>query len=186
MRFMKPIFAITLLFACGLAVTYGLKSSLASDANRVVVAGKPCAAQLKPPVKRTPPVKRIQASTLFRPERTEVIGRLGVPLGTVVRVTGVCVDGTTTRIKEYKGKVLLKIDTVDGVPKAKPSSYPHPGRVGDRELPRPGDRFDYFVHEWGEFTGRVDLPEGVEPAGPEESIGSFRFRLRLRIHPRSE
>lgn len=40
MRFLKPIFAMTLLLVCALTVTVGLTNSVASDANDAVDAGK--------------------------------------------------------------------------------------------------------------------------------------------------
>ena len=43
-----------------------------------------------------------------------VIGHLGHPLGTVVHVTGIAVDGKTTRMKRDMGKTLLEIHTVNG------------------------------------------------------------------------
>ncbi len=42
-----------------------------------------------------------------------VIGYLGHPLGTVVRITGTAVDGDTTRRKRDRGKTLLEIHTVN-------------------------------------------------------------------------
>ena len=127
--------------------------------------------------------KTIDASLLFRPERTKIIGGLKSPLGTVVRITGVCIDGTQTRISEYKGKLLLDIETVDDVHMDKLPLYIHPAQLGAEQLPGVGDTFDYFVHECGEFSGQVDLPPGIGPAGPEESVGHFGFKLRLKIHP---
>ena len=43
-----------------------------------------------------------------------VIGRLGRPLGTVVRITGTCIDGDRTRRRADLGKTLLVVRTVNG------------------------------------------------------------------------
>ena len=88
-----------------------------------------------------------------------VIGHLGHPLGTVVRVTGISIDGDETRIKENAGKTLLKIQSVDGKP-LEPSFVVAFFRAGKNfQAPRPGDAFDYYVHEWGTFDGVVTAPK---------------------------
>ena len=46
--------------------------------------------------------------------RSSVIGHLNYPLGTVVRITGVCIDGDRTRRKSDAGETLLEVRAVNG------------------------------------------------------------------------
>src|SRR3569832_1483323 len=48
------------------------------------------------------------------------VGRLGLPLGTVVPIEAVIIDGSTAAIKKYDGMYLLRIESVQGRKPAKP------------------------------------------------------------------
>lgn len=45
-----------------------------------------------------------------------MVGKLGVPLGTVVEILAVIVAGRETRLKQYQGDYLLRVSDVDGQP----------------------------------------------------------------------
>ena len=48
--------------------------------------------------------------------QNEVLGVLGVPIGTVVRINGVARDGNKTDFKADQGRWILEIDRVNGRP----------------------------------------------------------------------
>ncbi|TWT87337.1 hypothetical protein Mal64_28750 [Pseudobythopirellula maris] len=91
-------------------------------------------------------------------ERTDVIGRLGKPLGSLVTVEGVYEfreDNPNT--KADKAAVLLKIETVNGEPVGKsPIVYQYiPDRMLDASDPAPNSRFKLIGYQTGEFRGDV-------------------------------
>ena len=112
----------------------------------------------------------------------KVIGLLGHPLGTVVRVTGVALDGDSTRAKADSGKLLLSVETVNGTKLTKPRVFEF-GRA-DRSVvePKPGDTFDYYVHEYGEFDGVVEPPEELGIEYEEVAHDGFYYRPYITIH----
>lgn len=117
--------------------------------------------------------------------RSNIIGFLGRPLGTVVRVTGVTVDGNSTRSRIDAHKTLLEIHTVNGIVLKRPIVFDHP-YVRDRStLPKPGTAFDYFVHESGAFTGIVDVPKGVQSNQPIVANNGFHYHRKLTIHSKN-
>jgi hypothetical protein len=111
-------------------------------------------------------------------ERQPPIGYLGHPLGTVVRVTGICIDGDTFRAKAYAGKMLLRVEAVNGRKLAEPTDFFFNRADDGVPTPKPGERFDYNAHEYGAFDGVVRTPEKViRWAGP-----SFGYRSALEVH----
>lgn len=58
------------------------------------------------------PGKSISAESL---NTISVIGKIGVPLGTVATVKATVVDGDSLQMKYYQGKYILKITEVNGV-----------------------------------------------------------------------
>ena len=91
----------------------------------------------------------------------KVIGHLGHPLGTIVRVTGICIDGDKTRRRADLGKTLLDIRTVNGSKLENPFVVQFSRAAKDVPKPKDGDRIDYYAHEWGEFDGIVTIPDGL-------------------------
>lgn len=79
----------------------------------------------------------------------------------------------------------MKIQSVNGIPKPREPEFLFVGKLLPIE-PKVGEKFDWFVHEWGEFVGKVNLPSGVGPANSKRESGEFGFRLRLRLHPTSK
>lgn len=110
--------------------------------------------------------------------RSNVIGHLGKPLGTLVRVTGVAIDGDSLRLKKYSGQTLLQVETVDGRGLERRAPYFLFQRAAKEILmPLAGQRFDYIVHEWGAFDGVVQLPG--EPAVANDG---FYYHAGIAIH----
>lgn len=108
-----------------------------------------------------------------------VIGYLGHPLGTVVRVTGIGVVGQG---KADGGSPLLQIETVNGVslPKAWVVHFLRAAR--DISKPLPGERFDFYVHEYGTFDGVVDPPRHLGIDKPVLQNDGFYYRAAVTIH----
>jgi len=120
-------------------------------------------------------------------QRQMPIGYLGHPLGTVVRVTGVCVDGDKVG-KLYAGKVVLRVEEVNGKKLSDPTDFVFDRAADGVPKPKPGQRFDYTVHEYGSFDGIVKVPE--EPGAVRDFSGnvigvalpSFHYRSDLEVH----
>jgi hypothetical protein len=106
-----------------------------------------------------------------------VIGYLGQPLGTLVRVTGVAVSGESTRRKADVGKILLQIEAADGRRLSQPITFEFQRAANGIAKPAPGQRFDYRVHEWGVFDGVVQVP-GV----PAIANDGFFYHRQITIH----
>ena len=114
--------------------------------------------------------------------RNNVIGHLGHPLGTVVRVTGICVDGETTRRRADLGKTLLEIRTVNGVSLDRPFTFEFRRAAKNVIQPSPGDDFDYYVHEWGTFDGMVSAPAEFSIERPTVANDGFHYRPQVTVH----
>ncbi len=112
----------------------------------------------------------------------KVIGHLGHPLGTIVRVTGVCIDGDKTRRKADLGKTLLEIRIVNGSKLEHPFVVQFSRAAKDVLKPKDGDSFDYFAHEWGEFDGIVTIPDGLGIDRPIVANDGFYYRPQITIH----
>lgn len=109
--------------------------------------------------------------------RENVIGYLGQPLGTVVRVTGICVDGDTTQRKADLGKTLLQVQAVDGRALEPPIMFVFERVAKGVSKAQFGQPFDYLAHEWGSFDGVVQL------AGePSVASDGFYYRREITIH----
>ncbi|MGL6073183.1 MAG: hypothetical protein ACRC8S_03370 [Fimbriiglobus sp.] len=110
------------------------------------------------------------------------LGYLGVPLGTVVRVTGVTIHGDELQLKSAMGKTYLRIETVNGKPLDETVDFEFPEA---EQIPKPaiGTRFDYQVHESGEFSGHVDTrPDGDNIEVAAVAHDGFYYRRALSIH----
>jgi hypothetical protein len=116
--------------------------------------------------------------------RDNVIGLLGHTLGTVVRVTGVTIDGDTTRHKADAGHTLLQVEMVNGAKLEKPVRFYLDKSAAEDRPPKFGSRFDYYVHESGEFSGVVERPKGlsIEIEGEGAQHDGFHYRPRITIH----
>jgi len=178
--------------------------------NRIVhgvlamaVAGLSIGALVQPGSPATPK-KTITFSEL---QGADVIGRLGVTLGTCVSIRGVAVSGDSLRAKGASGRYLLRVLEVDGRAIREPELFDYSCAPGYSGMPT--DHFDHFrlihgepahklngeqmaalekdfvgterrliVFEVGWFVGMPsNLPEGVVPW---QSNG-FDFRTSLEI-----
>ena len=113
---------------------------------------------------------------------SNVIGHLGKPLGTVVRITGVCLDGSKTRRRADLGKTLLEIQTVNGTKLQRPFIVPFLRAAKGIAKPKDGDAFDYYAHEWGEFDGVVTIAKELEIERPMVANDGFHYRPQITIH----
>ena len=111
-----------------------------------------------------------------------VIGHLGHPLGTVVRITGTCIDGDRTRRRADLGKTLLEVRTVNGKELEHPFVVPFLRAAKDIPTPVDGDSFDYYVHEWGAFDGFVSIPSELAIDQPMVANDGFHYRPQVTIH----
>ena len=110
-----------------------------------------------------------------------VIGHLGHPLGTLVRITGRCVDGNTTRRRIGAGQTLLEVRSVNGAPLERPFRFTFP-QTSEILKPQPGDRFDYDAHEQGAFSGIVFVPNELDVEQPVVANDGFHYRPELVLH----
>ena len=111
-----------------------------------------------------------------------VIGHLGHPLGTVVRITGVCLDGSKSRRRTDSGKTLLEIRTVNGSRLERPFVVPFSRVAKGVSKPKNGEAFDYYAHEWGEFDGIVAIPKDLNIDVPQVANDGFYYRPQITIH----
>ncbi|WP_442511097.1 hypothetical protein SH528x_002762 [Novipirellula sp. SH528] len=112
----------------------------------------------------------------------KVIGHLGHPLGTVVRITGICVDGDRTRRRADVGKTLLEIRAVNGTPLKRPFVVPFERAAVEVTKPNDGDLFDYYAHEWGTFDGIVAVPKDLGLHKPMVANDGFHYRPKVTVH----
>lgn len=104
-----------------------------------------------------------------------VTGDLGLPLGTLVTVEGIVVDGDELRTQATSGRTLLRVEKVGETELPTPVMYPFPEN-SDLERPAAGESFSGVVYETGGFVG---APEGLfEHVEPFATVG-FHFQTRL-------
>ncbi len=171
------------LLAAGLllvsAVSTGCVRRDATEEGRLqgeLVAAQKEAQRLQQLIAREPSQGPIAVASLG-PDR--VIGYLGFPLGTVVRVTGTATV-VHSRRKATDERPVLRIESVNGHPLSTPADFPVPDGYAN---PGDGVAFDLYVHEQGSFSGVVDPP----PALRDESWlpvthDGFRYRPDLVVH----
>jgi hypothetical protein len=147
----------------------------ATTASLVVFAW----AQTPTPAKPLTDAKPISVESL---EKQLPVGHLGVPLGTVVRVTGEAFDGDTTKEKAYSGKTFLRVATVNGKELAESVVFEFLHAADSVKKPAPGDKFDYYVHEYGEFDGLVTPPKELGINMPLMAGTVFGYRRHLTVH----
>ncbi|MEM8947641.1 MAG: hypothetical protein AAGD11_20895 [Planctomycetota bacterium] len=114
--------------------------------------------------------------------KDNVIGHLGHPLGTVVRVTGVAIDGDDTGSKASSGKLLLRVEAVNDVDLTRPSVFVFSSTARGITQPKPGEQFDYYVHEYGAFDGVVDPPPELGIDHDVVAHDGFHYRPHIAIH----
>lgn len=151
--------------------------------------------------------------TLEELHRRQVLGQLGLPLGTVATIDAVVTSGDETRAKVYQGRYLLTVTHVNGKPLEKPPvmrfvvdrlSYtvnlPHDTKsllaakqnegnpvANQKEIEKEyvGKTHRLVVYEEGGYAGIPDnLPKGVPLAGAA-GFG-FRFSTSLTVLAESD
>lgn len=85
--------------------------------------------------------------------KLQVIGWLGQPLGRIVTIEGVVVDGSYTRCKADEGQSLLRVQVVDGKQLPKEQVFHFDPFLAELEKPTVGSKFKYIGYETGGFTG---------------------------------
>jgi hypothetical protein len=139
----------------------------------------------------------------------DVIGSLGCPLGSVVRVGAVVVDGVSTRRKADDGRYLLDIVEVDGkrvdgptrvafsdpskqLPAdvferyvqvtGEPAKTLTPSIIGQINKEYVGCRYDLLVYETGRFTGpRLSMvPVELQQQGEGYSFETYIVILQVK------
>lgn len=149
---------------------------LAFTAGFVALSWTDCPARPKPPDTR-----RVGVS-VARFAQPLPVGYLGVPLGTVVRVTGMAIDGTTLLWKTYDGKTMLHIETVNGKRLARPVDFEFFRADNEVRKPAFGERFDYYVHEYGHFDGVVTPPKELGIPTVLVANDGFHYRPYVTVH----
>lgn len=114
--------------------------------------------------------------------KDNVIGQLGLPLGTVVRVTGIAVDGDESGLKANAGKLLLRVEIVNGAELTRPYEFEFRRTARSVTKPKPGERFDYYVHEHGAFDGVVEPPDELGIKHDVVAHDGFYYRPHITIH----
>jgi hypothetical protein len=134
------------------------------------------------PIQKKEPKPKVVSVTEFR--TSSVIGHLGHPLGTIVRVTGTAIDGNTTRVKKYSGKTLLKIQTANGHDLDSPVTFEFMRAERGIDKPKARTKFDYYVHEYGQFDGVVAPPTELNIKSSSAGIPNdgFYYRRHITIH----
>jgi len=120
---------------------------------------------------------------------SNVIGLLGHPFGTIVRVTGVSLGEDDPPLKETKGDSQLRIDSVEGVQLKEPVYFYFSTRsdgpaLKEIKCPAKNESFDFYMFESGCFSGRAVIPKHLkgkvrEPYAPTEFRYSSFFYVCL-------
>jgi hypothetical protein len=107
-----------------------------------------------------------------------VIGQLGVPLGTMVEVTGTVVPNNSRRKADGGEPFFLQIYAVDGKPLTKPVEYAFRERLpGYVTSPKVGESFDLRGYETGGYDG---VP--LHYSAPWQDTG-FYFTTKFLVLP---
>ena len=156
----------------------------------VVLAVGISSALIQQPEKGSPAETKSNGSNVLAAETISVvdftadnvIGYLGQPLGTVVRITGMALDGDSTNMKRNIGKTLLEVHKVNGkeLKEKVVFDFHRAGKsVGEPKL---GKNFDYYAHESGAFDGVVEPPDELGIDSPRVAHDGFYYRPRITIH----
>ena len=111
--------------------------------------------------------------------KVRIIGRLGLPLGTVFRVEGLYVDGSELRTKAYDHVILLKVIKVNDSG-LKDSTILRLKELGGRATGKIeiGGKFVGFAYETGDYLG---VPPEAWKYVPSMTTTSYSFETSLVI-----
>jgi len=114
----------------------------------------------------------------------QIVGHLGLPLGTVGRVQGAFFDGSELRMKALDGVLLMRVTRVNGNSLPKPALFRF-SRFQGGILPNtlPGREFDLLAYETGAFEG---VPQEAWNYVPVATTTGHSFETSLVVlmeHP---
>lgn len=96
---------------------------------------------------------QIEASAISS-GKVQIVGRLGLPLGTVCRIEGHYYDGTQLRMKAYDSVMLMQVMRVNDSKLEKPVLLRfNPLQKGMISSPEATKPFNGFAYETGQFVG---------------------------------
>lgn len=159
-----------------------MKMPTGVGAGLLFVAASACVAAFawaQTPAKPSVEPQRVTVESL---EKQMPAGLLGVPLGTVVRVTGEAFDGDETRRKADAGKTLLRVAMVNGKKLVDPVVFEFLRAPASVKKPTAGSSFDYYAHEYGAFDGVVEAPKELGIEDPRIAHDGFHYRRALTVH----
>lgn len=134
----------------------------------------------KPKPKSEPTIPVITNQSVVRAddltEKVKVIGRLGVPLGTVMRVDGEVVPVRQGKVSEWIS--VARVDRIRGGTVELPETLPF-RCIGTNQLPE-GRFKELLCYETGDFRGIPDAVSDHMEAMPSEG---FRFQTYLVMFP---
>lgn len=109
-----------------------------------------------------------------------VQGRLGLPLGTIVEISGTNIANTLKDKSSSSWPYLLRIETINGNVLREPVLF-FPvdlDRSKQAASPRIGDRFRWIAYETGQYSGVPDKLFNYVPAYADKGFG---FETRLSV-----
>lgn len=120
--------------------------------------------------------------------KDNVIGALGYPMGTVVRITGKSLGEDKSHMKAYEGVTWLEIESVNGKKLERPikrfhyrfidSSY----STAESPVLEEGAPFDFYVYETCGYNGFVQMPDELKlELLPGLAGRGFRFDMSLQF-----
>lgn len=91
-------------------------------------------------------------------ENVKIIGKTGIPLGEIIKISGIVIDGSTTRMKAYSSSKLLKIYKVNDIELDTPQIIEFDVFMSTIKNPDVNFEFQVKGYETGCFTG---TPRGL-------------------------
>lgn len=97
--------------------------------------------------------------TLAELDERQIVGGLGITLGTVCEIEVTIIDGDALRVKELSGSFLMKVQSVNGVPLQKPWTTGFGHFSADQEETLPTGNFGLYKKEHGKPAKVLDSAE---------------------------
>jgi hypothetical protein len=111
--------------------------------------------------------------------RVKIIGTLNKPIGEIVTVEGVIIDGTDTREKGDAGKVLLKVQWINGKKLQKGVNLPVKiFQWSAIHTPKVNEHKKYIGYETGAMSG---IPRRAFNYMPQVTTEDFHFSTYFQI-----
>jgi hypothetical protein len=134
-----------------------------------------------PDDKRVPSTEPVSPISLDELCARGVAGRLGVPLGTFVTVSGVVIPNTSLAKASVSEPFILRVERVAGRHLDPPveyfsSSFPLSNEATALKI---GDRFECRGYETGGFNGWVDDPQ--DQSAPRVAHSGYGFGVEFRF-----